>query len=200
LTHSWAPLMRRQTLKKVRTQRGEYQKSIQTLAVSEKQVQGLVEALERQRARALAQGTSQEFPDVGFGELRGRMPWPVLGKVKTRFGRHRHPEYGTVTMNSGIDIEAKMGELVRSVARGRVEYVSWLDGYGRTLILNHGGGYYTVYAHLSEVRVAETQTVVPGQVIGAVGDSGSLDGTKLHFEIRAGQKAGSVDPARWLVR
>ena len=103
-------------------------------------------------------------------------------------------------MNSGVDIAAKMGEPVRSVARGRVEYVSWLDGYGRTLIVNHGGGYYTVYAHLSEVRVAETQTVVPGQAIGAVGDSGSLDGAKLHFEIRAGKNAGTVDPMKWLVR
>jgi murein DD-endopeptidase MepM/ murein hydrolase activator NlpD len=191
--------MRQQTLKKVRTQRGQYQKSIETLHASEKQVQGLIEALERQRARALAEGGAQEFPDVGFATLRGRMPWPAPGKIKTRFGQHRHPEYGTVTMNSGVDIDARLGEPVRAVARGRVEYVSWLDGYGRTLIINHGGGYYTVYAHLSEVRVSETQTVLPGQAIGAVGDSGSLDGPKLHFEIRAGANAGSVDPMLWLV-
>jgi len=192
--------MRQQALRKVRTQRGEYQKSIQALHASEKQVQGLIEALERQRARVLAEGGVQEFPDIGFAQLRGRMPWPVLGKVKTPFGRHRHPEYGTITMNSGVDIDAKMGEPVRAVARGRVEYVSWLDGYGRTLIVNHGGGHYTVYAHLSEVRVSETQTVAPGQVIGNVGDSGSLDGPKLHFEIRAGKTADSVDPMQWLVR
>jgi septal ring factor EnvC (AmiA/AmiB activator) len=192
--------MRQSALRKVRNKRGEYHKSLESLAESEKQVQGLVEALERQRARALAEGGAQEFPDVGFAALRGRMPWPVVGKVKTRFGRQRHPEYGTITMNSGIDIEAKFGEPVRSVARGRVEYVSWLDGYGRTLIINHGGGFYTVYAHLSEVRVGEAQTVVPGQVIGTAGDSGSLDGPKLHFEIRSGQNAGSVDPMKWLVR
>jgi len=192
--------MRQNTLKKVRTKRSEYQKSLEALAASEKQVQGLVEALERQRARALAEGGQQEFPDVGFADLRGRMPWPVVGKVKTRFGQQRHPEYGTITMNSGVDIEARIGEPVRSVARGRVEYVSWLDGYGRTLIVNHGGGYYTVYAHLSEVRVDEAQTVVPGQVLGTAGDSGSLDGPKLHFEIRSGKNAGSVDPMQWLVR
>ena len=193
-------VMRQQALKKVRTQRGEYQKSMQALHASEKQVQGLVEALERQRARVLADGGVQEFPDIGFADLRGRMPWPLLGKVKTPFGQHRHPEYGTITMNSGVDIEAKMGEPVRAVARGRVEYVSWLDGYGRTLIVNHGGGYYTVYAHLSEVQVSETQTVAPGQTIGRAGDSGSLDGPKLHFEIRAGKTADSVDPMQWLVR
>ena len=87
---------------------------------------------------------------------------------------------------------------MRVVARGQVEYVAWLDGYGRTIIVNHGGGYYTVYAHLAETLVSESQEVAPGQTIGRVGDTGSLDGTKLHFEVRA--RATAVDPRTWLVR
>ncbi|MFQ5599875.1 MAG: murein hydrolase activator EnvC family protein [Candidatus Krumholzibacteriia bacterium] len=190
--------VRKSTLRRVRQQRDEYQKSLQDLAASEREVQGLITALERKREAVLSDEGTPELQDVGFTRLRGRMPWPVVGKIKTRFGQHRHPKHATVTFNSGIEIAALEGELVRSVARGRVEYVSWLDGYGRTIIVNHGGGYYTVYAHLADVLVAERQSVAPGQAIAHVGDTGSLDGPMLHFEIRA--RAKPVDPLRWLAR
>jgi len=117
--------------------------------------------------------------------------------VVSNFGRHKHPQYGTVTENTGVDIAAAEGEPVRAVARGQVEHVDFLDGYGNTVILSHGG-YYTLYAHLSETLVAAGQSVDPGQMVGRVGDTGSLDGTKLHFEVR--ERAEAVDPRIWLVR
>lgn len=192
--------MRAQALKSVRTRREEYKKSLALLAQSEQQLQAVIAELQRRQSDSLAAGGIDEFPDIGFANLRGRMPWPVHGSLRTRFGRQTHPKYGTETLNSGIDIAAPEGDAVRCVAHGRVEYVSWLDGYGRTIIVNHGAGYYTVYAHLAEVLVGEYQEVGPGEVIGLVGDSGSLEGAKLHFEVRAGGSAEPVDPLGWLAR
>lgn len=189
---------RQNTLQRVRQQRGEHQKSIRELANAEKQLQELLATLERRRESLRGSGQTLEFPDLGFRDLRGRMPWPVAGKVTTRFGRHVHPKYQTETFNSGIDIAASEGEPVRSVARGRVEYAQWREGYGRTIIIHHGGGFYTVYAHLSETLVDVKQEVEPGQVIARVGDTGSLEGAKLHFEIR--DKATALDPMMWLGR
>jgi len=190
--------LRQATLNRVRQERSEHQKSIHDLAASEKRLQELITLLEERRESLLSLGRPQEFPDLGFRDLRGRMPWPVPGQVTTRFGLHTHPKHATQTFNSGIDIAAHEGDPVHSVARGRVEYVQWLEGYGRTIIINHGSGFYTVYAHLSEALVGEREEVGPGQVIARVGDTGSLEGSKLHFEIR--DKAEALDPMMWLTR
>lgn len=190
--------LRQSTLQRVRQERSEHQKSIEDLAASEKRLQQLITVLEERRESLLSMGGSQEFPDLGFRDLRGRMPWPVPGRVTAQFGLHTHPKHATQTFNSGVDIAAHEGEPVHSVARGRVEYVQWLEGYGRTIIINHGSGYYTVYAHLSEVLVGERQGVAPGEVIARVGETGSLEGPKLHFEIR--DKADALDPMMWLAR
>jgi len=121
----------------------------------------------------------------------------VRGNVVGRFGPETHPKWGTTTMNNGIDIEAPMGAAVRAVARGRVEYTSDdYAGYGEIVILNHGDGYYTLYAHLSDILVAQGAAVESGQTIGRVGDTGSLKGTVLHFEVRKGGNA--LDPQQWL--
>jgi murein DD-endopeptidase MepM/ murein hydrolase activator NlpD len=90
-----------------------------------------------------------------------------------------------------------MGAPVLAVARGRVEYTSEdYAGYGQIVILNHGDGYYTLYAHLSEILVEIGAEVESGQTIGRVGDTGSLKGTVLHFEVRKGGSA--LDPQQWL--
>jgi len=190
--------LRQSALKRVRQERSEHQKSLQDLAASEKRLQSLITLLEERRESLLSVGRPQEFPDLGFRDLRGRMSWPVAGRVTTHFGLHTNPRHATQTFNSGIDIAAREGEPVHSVARGRVEYVQWLEGYGRTIIINHGTGFYTVYAHLSEVLVGEKEEVEPGQVIARVGETGSLEGSKLHFEIR--DKAQALDPMMWLTR
>ena len=102
-----------------------------------------------------------------------------------------------MTFNNGIDIRATPSEAVHAVARGRVDFTSSDYGsYGQMIILNHGNGYYTLYAHLSNVGVSRAQEVAAGQTIGAAGDTGSLKGTVLHFEIRKGRQ--SVDPLGWL--
>jgi septal ring factor EnvC (AmiA/AmiB activator) len=190
--------LRQTTLSRMRDERGEHQKMLEDLALTEARLQGLLSDLEARHEALLKAGAAAELRGDGFAALRGAMSWPVLGPVVSYFGPQRHAKYATVTYNSGIDIIAQEGEPVHAVAGGRVEYVSWLDGYGRTVILNHGGGFYTVYAHLSEVMVLERQEVEAGHVLARVGQTGSLEGARLHFEVR--NKAQAVDPLKWLVR
>jgi len=190
---------RQTALARVRSQRTEYSQALRDLAASERKVTGLIATLEkrRQTAQQAGQAQPQVFADGDFAAMRGRLPWPARGRVLQGFGRHKHPRYGTITENSGVDIGAPEGEPVRAVARGQVEVVDWFDGWGKTVLLNHGG-YYTLYAHLGETIVVEGQALDPGQILGRVGDTGSLDGAKLHFEIRKG--ADAVDPRLWLGR
>jgi septal ring factor EnvC (AmiA/AmiB activator) len=95
-----------------------------------------------------------------------------------------------------VVFQAAAGLPVRAVAGGRVRYAGWFRGYGRLVILDHGGGYYTVSGHLAELRVAVGDAVASGAEIGTVGDTGSLSGPRVYFEIRRGAEA--LDPREWL--
>ena len=90
---------------------------------------------------------------------------------------------------------ALAGAPITAVAKGRVDYVNWLEGYGKCAIINHGGGFYTLYANASEILVSVGKDVAAGETIGRVGDTGSTIGTALHFEIRKGREA--LNPLEW---
>lgn len=135
-------------------------------------------------------------PAQGFAEHRGQLPPPVLGRLTTRFGRATDPELGTVTFNTGVGFDAPYGAPVRAVHRGRVVYSGWYKGFGNLVIIDHGDDHHTLYGHLSAIRRARGETVDTGDIIGEVGDAGSLSGPKLHFELRA--RRAPVDPIPWL--
>jgi septal ring factor EnvC (AmiA/AmiB activator) len=97
-----------------------------------------------------------------------------------------------------VDIEAREGAPIRAVHAGSVLYRGWLRGYGNLIILDHGSGYYTLYAHASELLVDEGDRVMAGQAIARVGETGSLAGPRLYFEVRYQGRA--EDPAEWLRR
>ena len=103
-----------------------------------------------------------------------------------------------MTFNNGVDIAAPSGTPIRAVAAGRVEFVDWIGGYGNCIILNHGGGYYTLYAHAAETFVNPGQVVSHKEVIAEVGDSGSLNGFECHFEIRKSKQA--LNPIEWFAK
>ncbi|MFN8546745.1 MAG: peptidoglycan DD-metalloendopeptidase family protein [Candidatus Eisenbacteria bacterium] len=107
---------------------------------------------------------------IGLEPNRGRLAWPVTGTVTSEFGFEVHPVYHTRTPMNGIEIAAPIGTPIAAVAAGKVEYVDWLPGYGSTVILDHGGG-YTIYAHASEILVAQGASVTAGQIIAKVGDT-----------------------------
>ncbi len=131
-----------------------------------------------------------------FETLRGKLPWPIQGRVLSPFGEQTHPRFHTRTKNSGIDIKTEPGKEVVAVAEGKVIYSSHLRGYGNFLILEHEREYYTLYARLSKILVSPGEEVERLQKIGVVGDAGFSPDLCLHFEIRKGKQP--QDPLEWL--
>ncbi|MBP2670375.1 MAG: exported protein of unknown function [candidate division NC10 bacterium] len=203
-------------LAKVREDKAGHLAAIKELEKSAKDLQGLITKLqseeERQRRasraapqREASRGESAGKPpeasldirdDGRFERLRGKLPWPASGALASTFGRQQHPRYNTVTFNRGIEITAPLGRDIVAVAEGTAIYADWFKGYGRLVILDHGSGYFTLYAHASDILIKAGDAVSGGQVIAKVGDSGSLEGPQLYFELR--HKGKPQDPLAWL--
>ena len=187
---------RRQLLSEIRSERKSNEQAAAELERASKRIQALIGELEKKRLAQERGGPGGVIPLYGdFSKNRGRLPWPVTGRLLGSFGYQKNPRFGTATYNSGIDIAAKFGTPIAAVSKARVDLVTWLDGYGKCAILNHGGGFYTLYAHASEILVSVGKEVAAGEIIGKVGDTGSTIGTALHFEIRQGKTA--LNPLDW---
>src|SRR5690606_27756552 len=132
----------------------------------------------------------------GGGLRRGALVAPVDASIDQPFGRVVDPEFQTQTRRNGVDFAAEAGTPVRSVAGGVVRFAGWFRGYGRIVILDHGDGYHSVSGHLDEIGVRVDDVVVAGQPIGTVGETGSLAGPRLYFELR--HRGAPIDPAPWL--
>lgn len=186
----------------IQTQRKSFEAAAAELDRTARATQRLLLDLERNRkaetARAKAEGRApQPYSSGDFAREEGALEWPLRGRVIGRFGPETHPKWGTVTPNNGVDIAAAIGTPVRAVARSRVEYTSEDYGtYGQMIILNHGDGYFTLYGHLSEIGVSVGQEIEAGREIAKSGESGSLKGPILHFEVRKG--GSPLDPEHWL--
>jgi murein hydrolase activator len=133
-----------------------------------------------------------------FAKNRGRLPWPAVGPVDARFGQQMQRASGTTVTQNGLDIRARIGARVQAVADGKVVFADWLRGYGQLVIVDHGDGYHTLAAHLGALLVKVGDEVSTGEPLGAVGDTGSLTGTVLYFELR--QRGVPIDPLPWLRR
>jgi murein DD-endopeptidase MepM/ murein hydrolase activator NlpD len=177
----------------IQTQRQNYEAAAAELERSARALQRLLVQLEQKRKTREVQR-----PYSGaFARGEGSLEWPVRGQVVGRFGRETHPRFGTTINNNGMDIAAAIGTPVQAAAKGSVEYTSEdFASYGPIVILNHGDGYFTLYAHLSDILVSVGHQVGAGQIIGRVGDTGSLKGAMLHFEVRKGGTA--LNPQDWL--
>ena len=143
--------------------------------------------LERVAARGAAPST---LTAVDAGTLN----WPVDGELVYRFGREVRPN-GTVLLWQGIGIAAATGTPVQAVEAGMVDFAGPFEGYGLTVILSHGGGFYTVYMYLEEIGVTEGRAVTVGQVVGTVGGADTPEGPHLEFQVRNPQ---AQDPLAWL--
>lgn len=136
---------------------------------------------------------------VPFYENKGRLQWPVEGRIITPFGFERHPNFKTVVQNKGIEIApGSPGAQIRTVHAGKVVYADYFQGYGNLLIVDHGMTYYTLYGHCSEFLAGVGDMVEAGQSVALAGDTGSLKGECLYFEIRF--KTRALDPLHWLKR
>jgi septal ring factor EnvC (AmiA/AmiB activator) len=131
-----------------------------------------------------------------FEPLRGKLPWPVpQGKVLARFGQ---PRAGGSLRWQGMLIGTERGARVRAPYAGRVAYADWLPGMGLMIVLDHGGGYLSLYGHNDQLFRKVGESVAAGDVIGSVGDSGGTDQAALYFEVRRGREP--VNPETWLQR
>jgi murein hydrolase activator len=190
---------RRTLLAKVRDERAYHERMVGELTEASHRLEAFIrdlQAKQRRLARVPPPKGGIEPPAVGFGNLRGRLPWPTEGRIVTGFGAQVHPRFGTRTFRNGVDIEAAVGREVAAVHAGHVVYTGWFKGYGNLIILDHGNEYYTLYAHVAEIEAKEGEDVKAGQRIGTVGDTGSLAGPRLYFEVRYQGKP--QDPEQWL--
>ncbi|HJW32994.1 MAG TPA: peptidoglycan DD-metalloendopeptidase family protein [Holophagaceae bacterium] len=153
--------------------------------------------LERMLAKLLGVPRSEAFePATKFAELRGELPGPVEGSLAEGFGEHLHPRYKTKRIQSGLLIEAAVGARVSAVADGRVIFAEPYQSYGPMVILDHGGGWFTLYQHLQGIIVSKGQVLRQGDPVGTVGET--VDGPRLGFEVR--MQAKPEDPNKWLKR
>ena len=139
---------------------------------------------------------NENISPMPFSDHKGLLIMPVNGKIINFFGPYKNQRYNITNFRSGIDIKAENGEPIRSVFQGKVLYSSWFKGYGNMIIVDHGKNYYTVYAHLEEAFKVKGDMVETGEVIATVGDTGSMTGAKLYFEVRHHGKP--VNPLAWL--
>jgi septal ring factor EnvC (AmiA/AmiB activator) len=186
---------RQSTMASIKSEKEAHLAEAKKLEEAAGRIKALIEALEAARA---AEGEALPQWATDLASAAGRVPWPVSGEVVTRFGANVHPRFGTKTFSNGIDIRVSSGTPIRCVADGKVEFVDMLPGYDRCIIVNHGRGYYTLYAHCAGALVAPGQEIKGGDVIASVGDGSALKGHVLHFEIRKGKEA--LDPLGWLVK
>ena len=190
---------RRTLLAKVRDERAYHDRVVGELTEASHRLEAFIrelQAKQRKLAKVPPPKGGIEPPSVGFGTLRGRLPWPTEGRIVTGFGAQVHPRFGTRTFRNGVDIEAAVGREVLAVHAGHVVYTGWFKGYGNLIIVDHGNEYYTLYAHIAEIEAKEGEDVRQGQRIGTVGDTGSLAGPRLYFEVR--YQGRPQDPEQWL--
>ena len=133
---------------------------------------------------------------LDISDKKGRLLPPVKGKLLNNFGRERDKIYNTYIVHNGVSIRVRKGAPVRSVFNGKVLYTGTLDGYGNIIIIGHGMNYHSLYGHLDEIISSAGKTVRSGQIIGRSGDSGSVKGEALYFEIR--YKGKPIEPTAWL--
>jgi septal ring factor EnvC (AmiA/AmiB activator) len=171
--------------------------AIKELEAASAQLQALINRLEKE-IRVKAKVKILPPAGKGLSAFRGKLPFPVEGRILSTFGKNENPKFNTFTVQKGIEIEAPPGAEIRAVYDGRVLYSDWFKGYGKILIIDHGEGYYTLSGHASSLLKKVGEDVQTGEVVALVGDTGSLKGPCLYFEIR--QRGKPLDPLEWLGR
>ncbi|MBY4678913.1 murein hydrolase activator EnvC family protein [Marinobacterium arenosum] len=179
---------RKKTLATLNTQIRSDQKRLTQLKADQKQMEQLLAEL--QRSLELASLNSN---DKAFTELRGKLPWPLKGRLKRGFGSESHG----ITYD-GIWIEGKNGSAVKAVHSGRVVFSDWLRGYGMVLIIDHGSGYMSLYGYNQSLLRSPGDWVSAGETIATVGQSGGHATPGLYFAIR--HKGKATNPHRWLAK
>lgn len=177
-------------LNRIERSKQTFEQTLDELEASAQELQALIK-------RLTGEAAALPFLPVPLSDRRGKLEWPIAGRVTTRFGIERHARFNTAVKNNGIEIAPPKDSLVvRAVHLGKVVFADFMQGYGNLLILDHGLTYYTLYAHCSEFLVKTGDVVRDGQPLAIAGDYGSLSGPTLYFELRF--RTMALDPLLWL--
>lgn len=187
-------------LKKIQRSKEELQKYLAEKQEGLKQLEAVRQQILSDKDRASREQRIREQRDYlnskNFAELKGELVWPTNGKIVTKFGDQRNQQLNTTTNNPGIDIEGYAKAPVKAVFNGIVTTITYIRGYGTTIIIDHGGGYYTVYTHVTDLQIHEDGEVRSQDIIAYLGDDNAVNGSKLHFEIWGNSQ--KLDPQLWL--
>ena len=175
-------------LSSVRKEKASRRKMLAELKEASRRLRDLIE----QSART----DTYAGPGIGFTRLKGKLPWPVSGRIVIPYGSQRDPQFNTPVFRNGVHIETSADSVARAVHEGKVIFAEWFKGFGQLVIVNHGNGYHTLYGNLSEIFSHVGDIIKENQVIGKVGTSGILNAPGLYFEIR--YRGKPLDPAQWL--
>ena len=193
-------------LQKIKEERRTYQASLKELQENARRLQAMFERLEARSRKSYSKKSGSKpsvseapvqppVPDKGFGALKGRLTIPVKGEIVGSFGRHKHPEFNSFTVSNGITIAAPAGADIHAVHEGQVIFADYFKGYGNMVIIDHGSGFFSLYAHANRLLKKTGTAVHRSEVIASVGDVDSPRGAMLYFEIRYQGKP--VDPGPW---
>ena len=192
-------------LLQVKADKKTYLASIKELEANARRLQVMVEKLEAKSRKGYTKSHKQgsivgspalpAVPDKGFGSLKGHLSMPAQGEIIGGFGRHKHTEFNSYTVSNGISIAAPAGSDIHSVYDGQVIFSDYFKGYGNMVIVDHGGGFFSLYAHASRILKKVGSNVGRNETVASVGDTDSIRGPMLYFEIRYQGKP--VDPAPW---
>ncbi|PLX83107.1 MAG: hypothetical protein C0617_12790 [Desulfuromonas sp.] len=174
-------------LARVRSDRAELSRQLEAMQERAARVGALIKKLESDKSRQYTDLTGE------FASQKGRLPWPAKGDLRTGFGAWRHPELGTLHDSQGIEISAAGGQPIEAVWDGQVIFANWFKGYGQLIILDHGSGYYSLYAQASRLNRKVGDRVKRGAALGFTGEDG---GDGVYFEIR--HRGVPLDPTAWL--
>lgn len=183
-------------LARVRSEKVFHEKAVSELEKSAQRIEGLLKEFDARRKAVPS--TKPASGGEGLGNLKGRLGWPSEGEVVALFGRQKHPKFDTYVQRKGIEIRAAQGSVIRSVFEGVVAFADWMRGYGLLAIVDHGEGYFSLYAYASKLLVNVGDTVRGSQPIGEIGDTGLTGESRLYFELRQGGEA--LDPLSWLAK
>jgi len=178
---------KREILASVKKEKYLYKKMLSELKKSSKKLRKLIIESEKKK-----------FAHKGFSKMKRKLQWPVNGKLALPYGSYIDPKFKTPVFRNGIHIRAREGATVKAVYGGKVVFADWLRGYGKVVIINHGEGYYTVYANLSEIFLSKGDIIKRGEPVGRVGESGTMGMPGLYFEVR--YKGKALNPLHWLKR
>jgi len=147
--------------------------------------------------RFLDQRTVADVPDlVDFKLMQGKLAWPLPGSIISSFGKKKSANFNTYTMNNGIEIKPVLSDEIKAIGAGEIIFCDYFKGYGNLLIIQHAGNFHTLYGHCDSFKRKLGERVQVGEVIALAGNSGSLYGKSVYFEIR--QNLKPLDPLLWL--